>query len=85
MAYGNCRPTEKTTLYLPAELHRALKEHAHRSGRSQAELVREALESYLEEMAWPPPGSIGAGEDDSVSARESEDWLTREWGRADHA
>ena len=75
---------EKTTLYLPVDLHRALKEHARRSGRPQAELVREALQSYLAETSWPQPGSIGAGADDGLSARESEDWLTREWDRAGH-
>jgi hypothetical protein len=75
---------EKTTLYLPAELHRALKEQARRSGRAQADLVREALESYLSGALWPQPTSIGAGADDGVSARESEDWLTREWDSAGH-
>ena len=76
---------EKTTLYLPAELHHALKEHSRRSGRAQAELVREALQTYLADTAWPQPGSIGAGADDGLSARESEEWLTREWDRAGHA
>jgi len=85
MAYGKLGRIEKTTLYLPDDLHRALKEHARRSGRPQAELVREALRSYLEGAVWPQPGSIGIGEDHGVSARESEDWLTREWGKTDHA
>jgi predicted transcriptional regulator len=76
---------EKTTLYLPPDLHRALKEHARRSGRAQAELIREALASYLEGAAWPQPSSIGAGSDAELSGRESEEWLAREWSRADHA
>jgi predicted transcriptional regulator len=76
---------EKTTLYLPIELHRALKEQARRSGRAQAELVREALQTYLAGALWPEPGSIGAGADEGLSARDSEEWLTREWDRAGHA
>ena len=76
---------EKTTLYLPDDLHRALKEHARRSGRPQAVLMREALQAYLEGATWPHPSSIGVGEDDGVSARESEAWLAREWDSADHA
>jgi len=85
MAYGMMRLMEKTTLYLPVELHRALKEHARRSGRAQAELVREALQTYLAGASWPQPSSIGAGTDDGLSARESEEWLTGEWERAGNA
>jgi predicted transcriptional regulator len=85
MAYGKLLWLEKTTLYLPMELHRALKEQARRSGRAQAEIVREALEAYLAGASWPQPHSIGAGSDEGVSARTSEDWLNREWDRAGHA
>jgi hypothetical protein len=46
--------------------------------------MREALQVYLEGAAWPHPSSIGVGEDDGVSARESEAWLAREWDSADH-
>jgi predicted DNA-binding protein len=38
---------EKTTLYLPQRLKRLLEMRARQEGRSQAELVREALERYL--------------------------------------
>lgn len=71
---------EKTTLYLPTDLQRALQEQARRSGRPQAELVREALRRYLEGMASPKPRSLGLGEDADLSARESEAWLNRRWG-----
>lgn len=81
MAYGNLRFVEKTTLYLPSELQRALQEQARRSGRPQAELVREALRSYLQGIAPPRPRSIGLGEDDQLAARDSEAWLERAWGR----
>ncbi len=72
---------EKTTLYLPADMQRALQEQARRSGRPQAELVREALRSYLEATVSPRPRSLGLGEDAGLSGRESEAWLAREWSR----
>jgi len=80
MVYGKSG-MEKTTLYLPADLQRALREEARRSGRPQAELVRDALRSYLERAVRPLPSSLGLGEDAELGARESEDWLGREWGR----
>lgn len=70
---------EKTTLYLPADLQRALQEQARRSGRPQAELVREALRAYLEGTASPRPRSLGLGEDAGLSGRDSEAWLERQW------
>ncbi|NUR78667.1 MAG: CopG family transcriptional regulator [Thermoleophilia bacterium] len=70
---------EKTTLYLPADLQRALQEQARRSGRPQAELVREALRRYLEGAAAPRPRSLGLGADAELSGRESETWLQQHW------
>jgi predicted DNA-binding protein len=70
---------EKTTLYLPHELHRALKEAAKREGRPQAALIRSALEEYLGKIERPSLRSLGMGEDDRLSARNSEDWLAGEW------
>jgi predicted DNA-binding protein len=72
---------EKTTLYLPEDLQRALRTEARRSGRPQAELVRDALRAYLGDRAKPKLRSIGAGEDSELSGRDSESWLAREWGR----
>ena len=70
---------KKTTLYLTEELDRALKEAAHRTGRPEAGLIREALATYLLAEARPRPRSIGAGEDAEVTARDSEDWLRAHW------
>lgn len=72
--------SEKITLYLPRELHRALKEAARQEGRPQAELVRGALEEYLGKRPRPSIGSIGAGEDEELSASRSEDWLEERMG-----
>ena len=71
--------SEKTTLYLPQELHRALKEAAKREGKPQAALIRSALEEYLGKGERPSLRSLGMGEDDQLSARNSEDWLVGEW------
>ncbi|MEZ0347551.1 MAG: CopG family transcriptional regulator [Thermus sp.] len=70
---------EKTTLYLPPELHRALKEAARREGKSQAELIREALAAYLAQRQRPNFRSLGVGEDEELSGRTSEGWLARAW------
>jgi plasmid stability protein len=72
---------EKTTLYLPEDLQRALRTEARRTGRPQAELVRDALRTYLGSRGKPRLRSIGAGEDAELSGRDSESWLSREWGR----
>jgi predicted transcriptional regulator len=71
----------KTTLYLPDDLQRELAEAARRLRRPQAELVREALRTYLAANGRPWPKSIGIAEDGELSAAESEDWLRREWDR----
>ncbi len=71
---------EKTTLYLPREMQRALREAARREGEPQAVLIRRALEEYLEKRGRPPLRSVGMGEDASLAARNAEDWLDAEWG-----
>ncbi len=70
---------EKTTLYIPSELQAALREHARRTGRPQAELIRAALERYLGEMPKPELLSLGLGTDTQLNARDSEEWLRKRW------
>ncbi len=79
MLYGE--GVQRTTLYLPIDLQRALRDEARRRGRPQAQLVREALHAYLSSQERPPVTSVGLGEDGAVSARDAEAWLEREWGR----
>lgn len=69
---------EKTTLYLPRDLQQALKEEARRTGRSQAELVREAVRERL--AAAPAPdlgGFIGVASASDVPAADDEHRLER--------
>lgn len=73
----------KTTLYLSPEVQRGLRDLARRTGRHQAEVIREALDLYLQQhLERPQPRSIGAGEDSELTASASEDWLRTRWGRA---
>lgn len=70
---------QKTTLYLPKALHRAVKEAAKREGRSQTEIVRAALESYLAQRPKTLPRSIGAASDGTLSATEGKAWVRDTW------
>ncbi len=73
---------EKTTIYLPSELHRALKDAARAEKKPQAEVLRRALEEYLGRQERRLPLSIGLGEDGELSGADSEDWLHDQWGKA---
>lgn len=73
---------EKTTIYLPSGLHRALKDAARAEKRPQAEVLRKALEEYLGRRERRLPLSLGLGEDEELSGADSEDWLFEQWGKA---
>lgn len=75
---------EKTSLYLPADLQRALRDTARREGRAQADIVRDALTAYLAGNPRPRPGIIGIARrtvDDGVSSANVKAWVRREWGK----
>ncbi|MDY7093856.1 MAG: ribbon-helix-helix protein, CopG family [Acidobacteriota bacterium] len=50
----------KTTLYLEDSMMLRLKELARSEGRKQSSLVREALQSYLDQHQRPEPKGIGS-------------------------
>jgi hypothetical protein len=52
---------EKTTIYLPADLRWYLKDAAERTGRSQADLIRDALEAHRAAQPQPQVTVIGIG------------------------
>lgn len=68
---------EKTTLYLPEELQTAVRALARRTGRSQAALIREALEAYVRQQGRLPLRSLGMGENEQVRAQDTATWLER--------
>jgi predicted transcriptional regulator len=74
---------DKTTIYLPPELHASLKEISRRTGRPQAALIREAVEAYVVESQQdrPWPQSIGLVSVDTTPAIELEEWLEENWLR----
>ena len=79
MADGMLPAMNKTTLYFPDTTQRRLRDFARRTGRRQAEVVREAVERYLDAVPAPLPSSIGSGEDDSLRGRDTADWLRENW------
>ncbi len=81
MAYGKVAGVEKTTLYLPTDVKRALEAEGRRSKRPQAQLIREALTRYLADRPRPLPRSIGIVSDGRVTGRTAKAWLRREWDR----
>ncbi len=70
---------EKTTLYIPADLQRALRSLARRARKPRAEIIREALNAYLRQQERPRLGSVGVGEDDQVTGATSENYLRSRW------
>jgi len=76
---------DKTTLYLTPELRLRLRAAARRSGRRQADVIRSALDAYLDEAKANRPRSIGAGADDALDAADAEAWLRERWRARDHA
>ncbi|MGH2830703.1 MAG: ribbon-helix-helix protein, CopG family [Actinomycetota bacterium] len=74
---------EKTTLYLPSDLQAGLRSAARRTGKPQAQIVREAVEKYLADLPADFPASIGLAKqgDPSWDARDIEQILDEEWGR----
>ncbi|MCS6951619.1 MAG: CopG family transcriptional regulator [Bryobacterales bacterium] len=49
----------RTTVYLPSELTVALRRLAEATGRSRADLIREALVQYVQRAQVPPPVRFG--------------------------
>ena len=70
---------EKTTLYLPADLHRQLEETARRKRRSQAELIREAIRTYLENEERPALRSLGVARSQEITGKTAWTWLREHW------
>ena len=57
--YVSIRHMKRTTIYLDTDLEIRLKIESMRSGRPQAEVIREALEAYLKDRHPGLPPGIG--------------------------
>ena len=53
--YGSMYGMQKTTVYLPDDVKRALSQTAAMRGISEAELIREAIRALTSESAPPKP------------------------------
>jgi plasmid stability protein len=72
------------TITLPDELNSALRDAADRSGQSEDEIVREALDAYLRRLnppasRRPMPRSIGIASNLGIQASEVDAWLEANW------
>ncbi|HJR58892.1 MAG TPA: CopG family transcriptional regulator [Vicinamibacterales bacterium] len=73
---------QKTTVYLDAADYRRLKSIARASGRTPAELVREAVAEYTaREKPRQRPRSLGAGRSRSGDVAERAEELLAGFGR----
>ena len=70
---------DKTTIYLTDVQRRRLREVARRTGRRQADVIRSALDAYLDDGEPVRPRSIGAGSDEELDAANTEAWLREHW------
>ena len=70
---------EKTTLYLPTRLLRTYQQLARQSGRSQAALMRDALQRFADHQARPPLKSLGIARKVRLQGADVETRLDAEW------
>ena len=72
---------DKTTIYLTDVQRRRLRDVARRTGRRQADVIRSALDAYLDGDEPIRPRSVGAGSDELLGAADTEAWLRESWQR----
>jgi Ribbon-helix-helix protein, copG family len=70
---------KRTTVYFPEDLRRKLAELARQTGRSQAEITRDALRAYVDRQTSPPPSFIGSGSNPDVHGADADGWLRKNW------
>ncbi len=70
---------EKTTVYLPKELKQRIKAAARREGRSEAAVIRAALDLYAQPRKRPRSGLFSSG--DPTLAERADELLAEGFGR----
>lgn len=71
----------KTTVYLEESTDRTLKQLARSQGRSQAEIIREALAAHAAQASVPQPRGIGAYRSGRTDVSERAEELLRQAAR----
>lgn len=66
---------DKTTIPLTKELHESLQDLAWRTGRPQAQTIREALAQYVVATERPWPASFGMVEESEFTSESVDQWL----------
>jgi predicted transcriptional regulator len=69
----------ETTIQLPPDVQRELKALADRTGRSEAEIVLEAVEHFLASRRRPRLHSLGSVSDPDVTSENLDEWLAANW------
>jgi len=65
----------KTTVYLDSDTVLALRQMSETQGRSQAELIRDALEAYTTASKRPLPRGLGKYDGEPRGAERAKDFL----------
>jgi hypothetical protein len=68
-----------TTIHLPQAVQDELSAVARRTGRSEAEIIVEAVEHHLREAHRPRPKAVGIYDDPEVTGENYEEWLAANW------
>lgn len=68
-----------TIIELTEELQRRVHELSLQTGRSESDLLREAVATYVAAHQIPRPKSDGSIDDPDLAARDIDDWLDANW------
>jgi hypothetical protein len=74
-------PAVRTSFYLAPETQARLRLAAQQLGRSQTELVNEALETFLRGRPGVELRSLGAGDDGAMGAADVKRWARQRMAR----
>ena len=74
-------PAVRTSFYLAPETQAQLRLAARRLGRTQTDLVNQALETFLRDQRRAELRSIGAGEDGALGAAKVKRWARERMAR----
>lgn len=79
--YGRVALMVKTTVYLDETIALRIRQLAKTKGRSQAEVIRDALETYTRDVERPRPKGIGAYSSGRSDVSERAEEILREAAR----